>query len=68
MPFFERYRSFFRWNDISYETTEKTESICAKKQKSQKMEFDHYAPGPFSWLSRFLVCNNFRKIMPFAMP
>ena len=48
MPFFERYRSFFRWNDISYETTEKTVSIRAKKQKSQKMKFDHYAPGPFN--------------------
>ena len=49
-PFFELYRSFFRWNDISYETTEKTASFCARKQKSQKMKFDHYAPGPFRYL------------------
>ena len=49
MPFFERYRSLFCWNDISYETTEKTASFRAKKQKSQKMEFDNYAPRFFKW-------------------
>ena len=50
MPFFERYRSFFRWNDISYETTEKLHHFVQKKQKSQKIEFDHYAPGPIELL------------------
>ena len=48
--FFEQCKSFFRCNDISFETTEKTASFCAKKQESQKMEFDHCAPVPFSWL------------------
>ena len=46
-PVFERYRSFCRWNGISYEIAKKTALFYAKKQKSQKMRFDHYAPGTF---------------------
>ena len=67
MPFFERYRSFFRWNDNSYETTEKTVSICAKKQKSQKMEFDHYAPGSFKYLD-VQYCNPCRMTVTAVTP
>ena len=52
--FFERSRLFFRWNDISFETTKKTVAISAKKQKSQKIEFNHYGPGHFTY--RLTLC------------
>ena len=36
MPFFERYRSFFRWNNIWYETTEKNCINFVQKNRNGK--------------------------------
>ena len=66
MPLFERSGSFFRWNDISYETTEKTASFRAKKNRNRKkwsLIIMHH--GPFKCLQRVYLENTWHVCLRF---
>ena len=60
-PFFNDIDRTAAGTIFHIKTTEKTAPFYAKKKKSQKMEFDHYAPGLFIsfWISNSLGFGSF---------